>query len=410
MKKRLLLLIAMLCVTAMSFAQLFTQKSDFIEPRHRAFSFILNNKLITGTGRDANNVMNNNVWEYDIVTQQWNPLNDFPTVPVRNCISMVINDTAYAGFGRDDFNGIGWYQYDAINDSWIQKNSVCDAGQFSGTFSLNGKGYAVCGSGGVAEHNQLWEYNPATDAWLQKANFPGAARDFPFADTVGGFAYAGLGDFFFAPPFFSDMYKYDAVTDVWTAIAPIPVSSTGAIAEGGCSFSASYNGKLIIMSLDGITTSNLSDYNTIYVYDPPTDSWTLYENANPVGSRGTPLKGQNGSKAYFGSGDDFLNGIQQDFWEIDLASLLTGLSEQNPGLENIIVYAANKIIYANLPAEVFNYRNLSLELYTVDGKLIATHSLKGIRSIDVSKLATGNYVYLVKSDNRNLKSGKLYLN
>lgn len=353
--------------------------------------------------------MNNNVWEYDIATQQWNQLNDFPTIPVRNCISIVINDTAYAGLGWDGTNGIGWYQYNAGNDTWIQKNNVGNASSFSGTFSMNGKGYAVCGSGIAGEHNELWEYNPATDAWLQKANFPGAARDFPFADTVGGFAYAGMGDFFFAPPWFSDMYKYDPIADAWTVIAPIPVSSTGAIAEGGCSFSASYNGKLIIMSLDGIATSQLSDYNTIYVYDPTTDSWTLYENSNPIGSRGTPLKGQNGSKAYFGSGDDFINGVQDDFWEIDLASLLTALDEQNPGLANIKVYAANHKIYTSIPQEFFDKHILSLEIFSVDGKLKATHGLQCQQSINVSNLNTGNYVYLIKLGNRNLKSGKVFL-
>jgi N-acetylneuraminic acid mutarotase len=410
MKNKLILLISIACIYQTCVAQVFTQKSDFIEPRHRAFSLILNNKLITGTGRDASGTMNNQVWEYDIATQQWNPLNDFPTNPVRNCISMVINDTAYAGFGRDGTNGIGWYQYNAGSDTWVQKNSGGNASSFSGTFSLNGKGYAVCGSGALGEHSELWEYNPATDAWLQKANFPGAARDFPFADTVGGFAYAGMGDFFFAPPWFSDMYKYDAIADTWTSIAPIPVSSTGAIAEGGCSFSASYNGKLIIMSLDGIKTTQLSDYNTIYVYDPSTDSWTLYENANPVGSRGTPLKGQNGSKAYFGCGDDFINGIKQDFWEVDLALFLTSIHEQNPGLENIEIYAAKNKIFAKIPPEVLVLQNLALEIYTIDGKLIATHCLQWEQSFDVSNLTTGNYVYVLKSEKRNLKSGKLLLN
>lgn len=407
---KLKIVFAILFVANISYGQVFTQRSDFIEPRERAFSFVLNNKLITGCGVDANFDMNNQVWEYDILSQQWSPLNDFPTQPVRNCISMVINDTAYAGLGWDGTNAIGWYQYDAANDTWNEKSSICNAGSFAGTFSLNGKGYAVCGSGMLGEHNELWEYNPANDSWTQKASFPGAARDFPFADTVNGFAYAGMGDFFFSPPWFSDMYKYDVVADTWTSIAPIPVSSTGAIAEGGCFFSASFNEKLIIMSLDGITTTLLSDYNTIYVYDPTIDSWTLYENANPVGSRGTPIKGQIGSKAYFGAGDDFINGVQQDFWEMDLDALLTGLSEQNPGLANIKVYAANHKIFTTIPQSISELDKLSLEIYSVEGKLLATHCLQYQSIIDASDLNTGTYVYVIKSTGRNLKSGKIFLN
>ena len=68
-------------MATLSVAQVFTQKSDFIEPRHRAFSFMLGNKFYTGTGRDANNIMNNNVYEYDVSADSWSQLNDFPTQP-----------------------------------------------------------------------------------------------------------------------------------------------------------------------------------------------------------------------------------------------------------------------------------------------------------------------------------------
>lgn len=406
MKRKLLLVFALLCSVNILPAQVFTQKSDFVDTRHRAFSFALGNKFYTGTGRDASSTMNNFFYEYDIATDTWTQLNDFPTVPVRNCISMAINDTAYAGLGWDGTNNIGWYQYDVTNDTWVQKNSMCNAGQFSGTFSLNGKGYSVCGSG-TATHNQLWEYDPSLDVWNQKANFPGVARDLVFADTANGYAYAGLGDGFFAAPFYTDIYKYNATTDTWTAISPIPNTPSGGVVQGGVFFHASYNGKIILMNLGQINTTDTSDYNSIFVYDAATDTWSFYYQANVTGSRAECLYAQTGSKAYVGAGW-FLTDFT-DFWEMDLAALLTSLNEQAPGLDDIKVYVANHHIYANMPQENFDNESLKIDLYSIDGKLIFTHCLQYEHSIDVINLVAGAYVYVIKTGNRNLKSGKLML-
>ena len=46
-------------------------------------------------------------------------------------------------------------------------------------FSIGNKGYLVCGYDGSksnARLGDLWEYDMTTDAWTQKAGFPGTAR------------------------------------------------------------------------------------------------------------------------------------------------------------------------------------------------------------------------------------------
>jgi N-acetylneuraminic acid mutarotase len=386
-------------------AQVFTQKTDFVDTRNRAFSFAVGNKFYTGTGRDASGVMNNFMYEYNPSTDVWTQLNDFPTAPVRNCISMVINDTAYAGFGWDGTNAIGWYQYDAGNDSWTVKNSLCNAGQFSGTFTLNGKGYSVCGSGATT-HNQLWEYDPVSDAWNQKANFPGAARDLVFADTANGYAFAGLGDGFFAAPFYTDIYKYDATTDTWTAITPIPNTPSGGVVQGGTFFHASYNGKIILMNLGQINTTDPDDYNSIFVYDAATDSWNFYYQANTSGLRAEGIYAQTGSKAYVGAGwftTDFT-----DFWEMDLAALLTSVEENNNFINSIKFYAGNNSICVVVPEEV-KERKLKASIYSADGKLMTGFDLEKTTVVSASSFAKAAYIYVVHDGNRNFKSGKLII-
>ncbi len=326
---------------------------------------------------------------------------------------MVIDGTAYAGMGWDGGvnNLFVWYKYDAAKDVWLPKKPItANIGTASGIFSLNGKGYTVCGSGQVtSEQNQVWEYDPITDNWTQKKDFPGAARDFPFAVAAGGFAFVGLGDFFLAPPFFSDMYKYNPVTDTWTTIAPIPVSETGLVAEGGCSFSAVVNGKIILMSILGLNSVDINDFLTAYVYDIATDQWTLYPKANIAGPRLTPIMCQNGNKAWFGAGQTFTE-IASDFYEVDLTKFLVGLEETNPGFSAITVTAANGILTTALPREVFQKfqkTGLFLDLYTMDGRLLDKFPLSEKGTLDISQQPIGNLTWVVRTGTQVLKSGKI---
>lgn len=412
MDRRVLLPVYCFLLANLVHGQVFTQKQDLIEPRYRGISFALDGKLYAGTGRDGQDNMDNAMRSYDPTTDQWTILNEFPGAPFRGGISMVIYGVAYAGLGWDGVNTFTqWKQYDPASDTWIAKADVTgDPGAYSGIFTLNGKGYAVCGSGAVAEHNQTWAYDPIGDSWEQRADFPGDARDFPFADTVGGFAYVGLGDFFLAPPFFSDMYKYDPVADSWTPIAPIPVSSTGAIAEGGCSFHASYNGKIILMNVMEIQSSDPADFATVYVYDPVADAWSLFENTNPLAIRETPVIGQIGDKVYFGAGKDADGMTYDDFWEVDLAQLFTGLNEAQPGLDQIRVTCADGTMEVFVPQELLAGEQHSLTLYSTDGKQLTTRALTGTNTrVDVTAWAGGAYVYMIAAEGRTVRSGRVVL-
>ncbi|MBK6540208.1 MAG: T9SS type A sorting domain-containing protein [Flavobacteriales bacterium] len=411
MRTPLLLANAIFLLGSTASAQIFNQKADLPEPRYRAFSFAADGKLFTGCGRDDGNVMNNALWQYDPVTDQWTQKADYPTDPARGGIAMVIDGVPYA---RSGWNGVStftdWNRYDVATDSWVLMNEPTgDPGAYAGVFTLNGKGYAACGSGAVAEHNELWSYDPLADTWAQNADFPGDPRDFPFADTAGGFAFVGLGDFFLAPPFYSDMYKYDPVADSWTSIAPIPVSSTGAIAEGGCSFHASYNGKIILMNIMGINSGDAADFATVYVYDPIADTWTLFESTNPLEIRETPVIGQIGSKVYFGAGADAEGVVHQDLWEVDLAALFTGLNEAQPGMNDVRVVAAGYMIHVSMPAVVVNGAAATLQLYDMEGKNVGAYPLSSKSSIDASEMSGGAYVYTISSRDRVWRSGKVII-
>jgi N-acetylneuraminic acid mutarotase len=63
-------------------------------------------------------------------------------------------------------------------------------------FAINGKGYICLGINNSLVYNQeLWEYNPTTDTWSQKANFPGVARDNAKSFVIGDTAFVGTGTY-----------------------------------------------------------------------------------------------------------------------------------------------------------------------------------------------------------------------
>lgn len=64
----------------------------------------------------------------------------------------------------------------------------------SAAFSLNGKGYLVCGyDTTLTNRNDFWEYDPITDSWLQLPDFPGGARTNLTAFVIDTMAFVGMG-------------------------------------------------------------------------------------------------------------------------------------------------------------------------------------------------------------------------
>ena len=58
--------------------------------------------------------------------------------------------------------------------------------------AISGRGYIGMGTDGGYQKD-FYEYNPATDTWLQKASLPGSERRSCVAFTIGGYGYVGTG-------------------------------------------------------------------------------------------------------------------------------------------------------------------------------------------------------------------------
>ena len=130
-----------------------------------------------------------------------------------------------------------------------------------GIVGVNGKIYAIAGSGDYANvtyvNNAVFEYDPASDAWISKKPMPTKRSSFA-AVTYHNKIYLIGGD--------DGLNQvYDPVTDTWEDRAPMPTPRTQM--EGNV-----VNGKIYLIG--GRTGGQYSTVSVNEVYDPATDSWT----------------------------------------------------------------------------------------------------------------------------------------
>jgi N-acetylneuraminic acid mutarotase len=202
------------------------------------------------TGGESTTV--SQVWMYDPSVNAWTQKNNFPGAENAPTV-FVINDTAYAGLGKDTLGVLhsDFWRYNATTDQWTQLTA-----QFPGaarwlamTFVIGGKGYVGCGGDYGTDYNDLYEYDPGSNTWTQRASLPGIIRQTGFGIAIGNYGYMGLGvDGPAGNTVLSDSYRYDPSSDSWTQIANIPgareypgafvINDTLYISDGGDSTDA----------------------------------------------------------------------------------------------------------------------------------------------------------------------------
>jgi len=222
------------------------------ERRHELISFVIGNKAYAGLGHNGGTTIKD-FWEYDPATETWTRKADCG-IDAAGAAAMVINGKAYVVAGNShnyvpccptEYPRQVW-EYDPASNQWTRKNDFPFPGRW-GPFGigLNGKGYLFWGvlySGGYVV-NECWQYDPLADSWTQKANPALPATAIMFMSTgftinnkiyLGTTAY-GSGRYWF---------EYDPASNTWTRKADYPgdefyaasgfaIGNKGYVAGGG---------------------------------------------------------------------------------------------------------------------------------------------------------------------------------
>ena len=149
-------------------------------------------------------------------------------------------------------------------NSWVEKAPMPTARGYLETAVVNGKIYAIGGSGPIGTNE---EYNPATDKWTTRSPMPTPEQSFAIAVfqdkiyCIGGLPYGNTGL----------NQVYDPATDSWENKAPLPTARYGMQANvvdgkiylmGGVKWKEGYS--------QGFELLNITE-----VYDPLSDTWTV---------------------------------------------------------------------------------------------------------------------------------------
>ncbi len=192
--------------------------------RGAAVAFSIGDKGYIGLGF-ADDSRFSDLWEYDPTADRWSQKAPLPSAPRDHAAVLAIGGKAYVvgGMtckGQDCGELREVWEYDPAADRWTRKGDLPEEMVWSGYFVLDGKGYIGGGPRkGAAGLPHFWEYDPRTDAWTRKADFPGPSRFRAVGFAIGGAGYiatgiASMGEK--TAEVLNDVWRYDPRTDAWS--------------------------------------------------------------------------------------------------------------------------------------------------------------------------------------------------
>lgn len=392
MNRSLLSLLLVLISITYSDAQtmnFWTQKADFTGlKRTRAVAFTVDDYAYVGTGVDTAEQVRNDFWKYDPILDTWTQVANLPGTARRNAVAFSIGSFGYVGTGMShNESSFGstladFWKYNPSSNTWSTIANY--PGNFGGgiyfatAFSILDKGYVCCGKAGPNSYrSDVWEYNPTSDTWTQKANFPGGVRYQLCSFTINNSAYVGLGTD--NDMYRDDFWEFKPANNTWIERATLPASERSGVAT----FSIDQRG-YVCMGNNGGLLDDLWEYN------PYEDHWEVRDNYS--GSRrkwavGFSLLG----KGYVGLGEGY-SGKKQSMY---MYTPLDGLGLDDHKLQ-ISVYPnpSNEFIHVSSDVEMEELR-----LYDQTGRIVKTTEITSM--LDVRDMNGGNYI-LAAFSNGNL--------
>lgn len=330
---------------------------------------------------------NKDFYAYDQETDKWTRLPDLP-YPVTEACSFSIGNKGYIVGGRDT---LGFRStmlvWDNSTRTWSESNPLPTAlsRAMGVAFSINGKGYVATGmdpSGGLL--SDLWEYDPQTGGWNQKASLPWWPRLNATSFTIHecGYVIGGMADFFQTP---DDLCCYNTQTDTWTLKTACPEAPR----EGIFGFSLGAYGYFT----RSWTKEDSYSSNKVWQYDKALDSW-LDVKAFPGPTRANGASLCINNVAYLVTGEP--EPWSMENWRYVPSSLGIEHAENDR-----ISFHPNPVENSlNISFDFPEKGNLLLEISDLTGKKVYTsvilkNSGKTENTLELNMLAPGCYFLMV---------------
>jgi N-acetylneuraminic acid mutarotase len=219
----------------------------------------------------------------------------------------------------------------------------------------------MAGDGSANKH--FYAYNPRSNAWQRKKDFPGTPRFYPFMVNMNKKGYVMGG--FIRGAHFNDFYAYDPSTDSWNSLpyfGGVPRVSPAGFVIGNTIFVG--NGR-----------NNGIHFQDWWIYQNQTNTWKQIINYPEDFSYGT-IGFSIGNKGYCGLGQSSKVGLR---YSNSLFSFTdTGLvnSDPIPELESYHVFGTRDIVFKNV-SETVKYSLIDATgRYVIKNKIITEDKIE----------------------------------
>ncbi len=392
MKKSFPILMLLFVFCYSSYSQDWTQKTSLPAPaRYAGIAFVVNNKAYAGLGVNASAVKYHDIWEYNPATNSWTQKSNYPGTGMYACTAFSINGKGYVCLGGDatsNTNGTNQlWEYEPTTDTWTQKANFPGTARYGASCFVIGD-TAFVGTGSYCNPNDylsdFWMYVPATNAWTQLTNYPGGHRNHGNAFAIQGYGFLGTG-LINNSVATNDFWRYNKQNDTWTSIAPVP----GQARLGTCSFTIGNKGYVGTgKEVGGIY------YNTFYEYAPGANTWTLLVSTGGLPTRSAAFTFEVGSEAFIGTGETSLTPLN-DLWSWKIPA---GIDDNNSDLNGMGIN-----IYPNPAEDVLHLESTNtnetyhFEISNDIGQILYKGSFTNKSTIQTEGFASG--VYFIKLNN-----------
>lgn len=320
--------------------------------RHHPITFANRTHGFVLTGSTGSNFYNNDFWAYEEAYNKWTDLSStssaFPGTArsfgygVASTLDCS-NTKAYLGFGLNSY-GVpltDFWEFDMFTNKWKRLAEFPGQGRKHPAMNFVekvGEIHVGLGDGYGGNYDDWWAYNINSDSWRRLPDFPSSRRHHPFYFVIGYDSYAGLGHSDgFSPYIERDWYRYDSLRNTWnreddfasyalnSSPQSFPVTTEARVAGTQFSVAGSCNSKNtlgFVLSGDG-DDHRVMNTGEFHVFDSETKTWHSLP-PHPGISRWAPgsFVMQGSTRAYFFGGFDRQTGIYHyDLWKIDLAPL-----------------------------------------------------------------------------------------
>ena len=291
--------------------------------RASAVAFVIDGKGYVALGRSAvRSGLLKDCWQFDPTQNDscWKPKADFPGIARVKAMAAVVNGKAYVGLGFDISLGVynndaclkDFWMYDPITNSWTQKaNFPSNFTDACGYSVYNNTIYVTSGMNGAGFNNESWKFIPdqgELGIWVKLNDFPGPARAGGIACANSKHVYFGTGYWTFNA---NDWWEYFPSNDTWIQRKTMPDNGR----ENAVSLTI--NDRIFISTgrhFGGNLTGGHVD-SDIIEYDIIRNVW--YERGNiPNSGRENAIAFTINGKGYIGFGENDTE-ILNDFYSFD---------------------------------------------------------------------------------------------